>query len=136
MKEYQKIEIEYNQLNNKSIKQSKAIKRLVLILCLSLITNIVFGINGINPADSQQLYNDGYTVGYNDGYDDGQSNRVSTQSNKDQWTNDDYAENTVYITDTGSKYHQYGCQYLRESCHEVSLSDAQSEGYTACSVCW
>ena len=46
----------------------------------------------------------------NDGYDDGQSNRVSTQSNKDQWTNDDYAENTVYITDTGSKYHQYGCQ--------------------------
>ena len=44
-------------------------------------------------------------------------------------------EQTVYITDTGEKYHRYGCQYLRESCHPISLSTAQSLGYTPCKRC-
>lgn len=42
---------------------------------------------------------------------------------------------TVYITDTGSKYHRDGCRYLSRSKHEISKSDAQSRGYDACSVC-
>ena len=42
---------------------------------------------------------------------------------------------TVYVTDTGSKYHRYGCQYLRESCHGMTLSKAKQAGYTACSRC-
>ena len=42
---------------------------------------------------------------------------------------------TVYVTDTGSKYHRYGCQYLRESCHGMTLSQAKQAGYTACSRC-
>ncbi len=42
---------------------------------------------------------------------------------------------TVYITDTGSKYHRDGCRYLRQSKHAISKSDAQSRGYDACSVC-
>ena len=136
--------IEVQKLHEKEInlKQSRIVKTLATILSLSLIANIALGVNRINSTDSQKQYNDGYTVGYNDGYDDGQSNRASIQSANDQWTDNDYesssdyAENTVYVTDTGSKYHQCRCQYLRESCHEVSLSDAQSEGYTACSVCW
>ena len=44
-------------------------------------------------------------------------------------------EQTVYITDTGEKYHRYGCQYLRESCHPISLSTAQGLGYTPCKRC-
>lgn len=44
-------------------------------------------------------------------------------------------EQTVYITDTGEKYHRYGCQYLRESCHPISLSTAQNLGYTPCKRC-
>ncbi len=43
---------------------------------------------------------------------------------------------TVYITRTGSKYHRYGCQYLRQSCYSMSKSNAQAQGYTACSRCW
>jgi hypothetical protein len=39
------------------------------------------------------------------------------------------------VTDTGSKYHRYGCRYLRESCHARTLSQAKGQGYTACSVC-
>ena len=44
--------------------------------------------------------------------------------------------NVVYITNTGSKYHRYGCQYLRYSCIPISLSSALARGYSACSVCW
>ena len=43
---------------------------------------------------------------------------------------------TVYITNTGSKYHRAGCGYLWNSSHAVSLSNAKSWGYTACSRCW
>ncbi len=40
----------------------------------------------------------------------------------------------VYITDTGSKYHSYGCQYLRNSCIEKHLSDVIGS-YEPCSKC-
>jgi len=42
---------------------------------------------------------------------------------------------TVYITDTGEKYHSSGCQYLRKSKHLISLKSAKSSGYTPCSRC-
>lgn len=45
------------------------------------------------------------------------------------------AEQTVYITDTGSKYHRAGCRYLRESSHAITLSNAKSQGYEPCKVC-
>lgn len=48
----------------------------------------------------------------------------------------DYVEETVYVTNTGSKYHRYGCQYLSQSCIAIDLSDAEAQGYTACSRCW
>ena len=44
-------------------------------------------------------------------------------------------EQTVYITNSGGKYHSAGCRYLRKSQIAISLSDAQAQGYTACSVC-
>lgn len=43
---------------------------------------------------------------------------------------------TVYITDTGSKYHRYGCRYLKKSCIPISLESAKKQGYTACRICW
>jgi hypothetical protein len=42
---------------------------------------------------------------------------------------------TVYITKTGSKYHQETCQYLSKSKISVELAKAKENGYTACSVC-
>lgn len=44
-------------------------------------------------------------------------------------------DTTVYVTNTGEKYHSYGCQYLRQSCNSISLSNAVSAGYTRCSKC-
>jgi hypothetical protein len=42
---------------------------------------------------------------------------------------------TVYITRTGKKYHRAGCRYLSRSQISISLDEAKSEGYTACSIC-
>ncbi len=43
--------------------------------------------------------------------------------------------NTVYITNTGKKYHVDGCSSLRKSKHAISLSDAQARGYQPCRNC-
>lgn len=80
----------------------------------------------------------GYSTGYSDGYDEGYAAAQSKQQREASYSGQvitrsvDY---TVYITETGSKYHRWGCQYLRESCYYISLSDAIARGYTACSVC-
>ncbi len=41
----------------------------------------------------------------------------------------------VFITNTGKKYHSSGCRYLKDSKIEISISDAQSQGYDPCGVC-
>jgi competence protein ComEC len=43
-------------------------------------------------------------------------------------------EVTVYITDSGSKYHRDGCQYLKKSKTPISLEDAK-KSYGPCSKC-
>jgi len=38
-------------------------------------------------------------------------------------------EITVYVTNTGSKYHRAGCRYLSKSCIPISLDSAKTRGY-------
>ena len=45
-------------------------------------------------------------------------------------------EQTVYVTNSGKKYHREGCQYLKKSKIPISLSSAQSQGYAPCSKCF
>jgi hypothetical protein len=42
---------------------------------------------------------------------------------------------TVYITNTGRKYHDAGCRYLSRSEIPLSRTDAINQGYGPCSVC-
>lgn len=66
------------------------------------------------------------------------SNDNSIKTNNSTTTNSYVNEDqstTVYITNTGSKYHRIGCSYLRKSQHAISKSDAISQGYEACSRC-
>lgn len=42
---------------------------------------------------------------------------------------------TVYITKTGSKYHRWGCKYLKDSCILIDLDEAKARGYTPSSEC-
>lgn len=44
-------------------------------------------------------------------------------------------ETTVYITNSGKKYHSSGCQYLSKSKISIDLNKAKNQGYTACSKC-
>ncbi|BDF57836.1 hypothetical protein CE91St36_06530 [Christensenellaceae bacterium] len=44
-------------------------------------------------------------------------------------------DTTVYITDTGAKYHRGSCSSLKKSKHAISLSEAKSSGYGACKKC-
>lgn len=41
----------------------------------------------------------------------------------------------VYITNTGSCYHVWGCRYLAHSCIAIRLSEAKRRGYRPCKVC-
>ena len=40
------------------------------------------------------------------------------------YTSDEASDVTVYITDTGSKYHTKKCYHLKKSCSEISLEEA------------
>lgn len=42
----------------------------------------------------------------------------------------------VYVTETGSKYHKANCSYLKNSKIEMTLSNAEAQGYTPCSRCY
>lgn len=64
---------------------------------------------------------------------DSASSNSSSRKKSSASTND--KSETVYITDTGSKYHRSGCRYLSRSSHSISRSDAKAQGYTPCSVC-
>lgn len=49
-------------------------------------------------------------------------------------TTEEYVEDVVYITNTGSKYHNYGCRHLK-SVIEITLSQAKARGYSPCGTC-
>lgn len=95
----------------------------------------------------QQSYDDGYKAGYAQGKTKGDSDglaagkrSVSTQTNTSPSYNTSDSQSstsnsyTVYITDTGSKYHRSGCSYLKSK-HAISKADAVAAGYTPCSRC-
>ena len=42
---------------------------------------------------------------------------------------------TVYITQTGKKYHRDGCSALRRSKKQIALTEAKQKGYGPCSRC-
>ncbi len=42
---------------------------------------------------------------------------------------------TVYVTNTGEKYHTANCRYLNESKRAIKLSEAKAQGYIPCKVC-
>ncbi|MDO4799173.1 MAG: hypothetical protein Q4A52_01495 [Bacillota bacterium] len=47
----------------------------------------------------------------------------------------DFEEETVYITNTGVKYHRDGCFHLRKSKYGIPMDEAKARGYEACKNC-
>ena len=132
-------------MNNNS---NGKIRILTFLLCISLAANVILGYLYTDNKDYKRQYDDAmytietlheesrdnYDIGYDDGYADARDGYANTSDESSY--SERYIGTTVYITDTGSKYHRYGCQYLRQSCHEISLSDAKTQGYTPCSRCY
>jgi hypothetical protein len=42
---------------------------------------------------------------------------------------------TVFITETGVKYHRHSCRHLKRSREELTLDEARQRGYEPCGVC-
>jgi micrococcal nuclease len=61
----------------------------------------------------------------------GAHRQTSAQEVKTAGPDDDV---TVYVTRTGTKYHRWGCRYLRKSAIPMKLSEARKI-YSPCSVC-
>ena len=96
---------------------------------------------------------DGYTVGYDEGFAAGASQSFSIQQETTQTEEPAVVEPDpepepevstessgsdeviVYVTDTGTKYHQEWCSSLWNSSHEKTLSQAISAGYGPCKNC-
>ena len=93
-------------------------------------------------SSSSDAYNNGYNKGYDKGYADGKedsesaSNTSGSTYSYSTGISDPGYSQIVYITETGSKYHNWGCQYLSQSCIKVSIEYALDQGLTACSKCW
>lgn len=86
----------------------------------------------------------GYDEGYEKGYADGKQTAAAAAPASPSGSSGEKAVNspaaqetstTVYITETGSKYHRSGCSYLKKSCISISLSSAKAQNYTPCSRC-
>lgn len=60
---------------------------------------------------------------------------TSTQTQTPAQGQTEKKEITVYVTDTGKKYHTAGCSSLSKSKIPMSLSDAKAAGYTPCGRC-
>lgn len=94
-----------------------------------------------DPADSEEES----TIELPDEHSEDMSSQDREEEPKDDTTTNTQTEEKteysvapsawVYITDTGEKYHKYGCQYLQYSSTLILRSRAISLGYTPCSVC-
>lgn len=82
---------------------------------------------GKDAADSNGSYDDGYNAGYSAGYGAGSASVSSAPTTTLSYT--------VYVTNTGTKYHRSWCSYLRNSKIAMDISKAKASGYTACSRC-
>ena len=47
----------------------------------------------------------------------------------------DMSSQSVYVTNTGTKYHKSTCHHLKSSKNEIAFEKALELSYTACSVC-
>ena len=47
----------------------------------------------------------------------------------------DMSSQSVYVTNTGAKYHKSTCHHLKSSKNEIAFEKALKLSYTSCSVC-
>ncbi len=89
---------------------------LILFICAAVYT----------PALCMEWADKGHeTIGTRDNQSPGLNPKAAQQNN----------DPTVYITNSGKKYHSGHCSCLKKSKIAIKLSEAKSQRYTACSRC-
>ncbi|MCR5034352.1 MAG: hypothetical protein K6B42_02905 [Clostridia bacterium] len=99
-----------------------------------------FALDIIEPVDtsSEEAYSENsdsdrtYDADSFEAYEAPESAESTSRSALDTSSSDD---RIVYRTETGEKYHSYGCSYLSRSCIEITLSEALARGLEPCSRC-
>ncbi len=125
-------------------------KILLLLLCISLITGCSHE-HDWYYSSSKTIYSDYKVYACRDCEETSLGSLLSKDdenlkdNSEDEFEDKKYSEDeldegdstniTVYITDSGTKYHSSGCQYLSSSKHSFSLEDAINDGYSPCSRC-
>jgi len=115
------------------MKNTKKINKIMVILLIVILTiGLAAYISNIistqtAKAETNEVIQKNEAV-YNvpDDDEDSYIHQVETEASKSP---------TVYITNTGSKYHRSYCQYLSKSKIDILKSDAIMKGYGACSKC-
>lgn len=99
----------------------------------SYILNLESQIGALTAEKSQVEAQNGILQQQLSNAQQSRSTSSTTKSNSSSSNTD--VSTTVYITNTGNKYHRDGCSYLRSSQISISKNNAISQGYTACSRC-
>lgn len=121
-------------------------KRIIAIL-LSTITlfslsSCVYSQDDLNE-EKQLSYDEGYDDGYNDGYEEGRLDEYfsyqDTPENYGTSYEDGITPSSVFVTQTGEKYHKEDCQHLvgrNNLRYYNSASEAEADGYAPCDICY
>ncbi len=64
-----------------------------------------------------------------------ENSNSATSTNQNQSTSLNTQSQTVYIGETGTKYHYETCHTLKNGAFPISLDEALAQGRTACKVC-
>lgn len=105
-------------------KSSKFKKTFVSFLAAALAICCI-GLSVFCYYNGKSMYQQGEAVGYTQGVADTKSKYSASNSSGVK----------VYVTPSGSRYHEKGCEYLSDKAFSISLKDAKKNGYTACSKC-
>lgn len=104
------------------------------LFVFSAILILIFLIPFLSDRAYESGERDGITSGFSNGYISGYYDGRSEDRSRLAFPSD-CLDDTVYITETGSKYHQDGCQYLHSSQIPTTRLDAIADGYFRCSRC-
>ena len=62
-------------------------------------------------------------------------NTFNTNYSKSTTDNSTTKQETVWITNNGNKYHSSNCRALTDNRQEITLEQAQNNGYEPCGIC-
>jgi hypothetical protein len=105
--------------SNKSKRAWLSFAAAILAICCIGLSIVFCYYNG------KSMYQKGEAAGYEQGIADTKSKYSASNSSGVK----------VYVTPSGSRYHEKGCDYLSDKAFQISLKEAKKNGYTACSKC-